>query len=63
IERQLNKKIFNKHINFFRLVMSHWFHNSSNDTEIRRFYNNLKTVFKKVSIPNGIEKNEWHMDY
>lgn len=59
LTRQLNKEVFQKHIEFFRLVILHWLRNPSNKSDIVTFYKNLNTVFLKVCIPNGIEKEEW----
>ncbi|AUJ83190.1 AAA family ATPase [Enterobacter cancerogenus] len=63
IERELNKTIFNKHINLFRLVILHWLQNDENNDEILSFARNLEKLFYKVCIPNGIERKEWQFRY
>ncbi|MDC9622410.1 AAA family ATPase [Xenorhabdus sp. XENO-7] len=64
VERDMNKKIFNKHSVFFSLVIRHWLQNDEkNKNEISLFFNELKGVFCKVCIPNGIERKEWDFDF
>ncbi|MEI7184927.1 AAA family ATPase [Pectobacterium carotovorum] len=63
IERDLNKSAFNKHINFFRLVILHWLQNQENAGEIISFSKNIEKLFYKVCIPNGIERKEWQFSY
>jgi len=63
IERELNKTVFNKHLNFFRFVILHWLQNVDNSTEILNFSQNLEKLFYKVCIPNGIERKEWQFRY
>jgi len=63
IERENNKKIFNKHINFFTLVIMHWLQNESNFQEVKKFSDELQTAFLKVCMPNGIERKEWKFSY
>ncbi|UYP72862.1 hypothetical protein [Pantoea dispersa] len=62
VARDLNKKRFEKHREFFDLVFRDWISDGKNANEISKFYNSLKTVFFKVSMPNGIEKKEWDFD-
>ncbi|TYL42367.1 ATP-dependent endonuclease [Dickeya sp. ws52] len=62
VARDLNKKQFEKHREFFELVFRDWISDENNDKEISNFYNDLKTVFFKVSMANGIEKREWDFD-
>lgn len=59
-EREWNKEVFNNHQNFWKLVMRHWLQNKTNSEEINIFYSNLKKLFLKVCVPNGIEKSEWN---
>ena len=59
-ERELNKKIFNNYTKFWELVIRHWLQNEENNGEIELFYNNLKSLFHKVCLSNGIEKSEWN---
>lgn len=59
-ERELNKSIFNKYRKFWELVIRHWLQNEENNGEIELFYKNLKSLFQKVCLSNGIEKSEWN---
>lgn len=58
-ERENNKKIFNGHSSFFDFLFKHWMHNEANKKEIDIFYNNLKTLFLKVSYIRGIDSSLW----
>lgn len=62
VARELNKKRFEKHQEFFDLVFRDWISDEANREEISKFYNELKAVFFKVSMANGIEKKEWDFD-
>ncbi|HEJ9638218.1 TPA: AAA family ATPase [Proteus mirabilis] len=59
IERERNKKVFNAHLPFFRIVILHWLQNENNKKEVAKFLNNLEVLFNKVCVPNGIERSEW----
>ncbi|WP_447882717.1 ATP-dependent nuclease [Serratia fonticola] len=63
IVRSENKKVFNKHSAFFRIVIRHWLQNEKNKVEIKSFFNNLRTMFFKVCILNGIERKEWDVNF
>ncbi|MFP9527778.1 ATP-dependent nuclease [Pectobacterium brasiliense] len=62
VARDLNKKRFEKHREFFDLVFRDWISDEKNKKDISKFYSNLKTIFFKVSMANGIEKKEWDFD-
>ncbi|MBN3131604.1 AAA family ATPase [Pectobacterium brasiliense] len=62
VARDLNKKRFEKHLEFFDLVFRDWISDEKNKKDISKFYSNLKTIFFKVSMANGIEKKEWDFD-
>lgn len=62
VARDLNKKRFEKHREFFELVFRDWISDEKNREDISRFYSNLKITFFKVSMANGIEKKEWDFD-
>lgn len=56
-EREFNKKLFNSKLEFFRLVIEHWIEN--NEKEVHKFYENLKTLFIKVSSYHKIDLSLW----
>ncbi|MBR3262649.1 MAG: AAA family ATPase [Lachnospiraceae bacterium] len=58
-ERVFNKDLFNSHIEFFKLLFKHWLHNPEHNEQIQRVYENLRTLFKKVSTYNEINAAEW----
>ena len=58
-EREFNKNLFNKYKGFFDYLFKHWMNNESNKNEMDKFYNNLKSLFKKVSFIRGIDSNLW----
>lgn len=60
VERAKNKKVFNHHLEFFRLVILHWLQNEQNKKELLKFVTHLKELFYKVCIPNGIDSTEWN---
>lgn len=53
------KELFNQQKSFFELLFKHWLHNPNNQSVLNKFYYDLKTLFKKVSIYNEINSNEW----
>ena len=57
--REFNKELFNEYQAFFELVFKHWIHNIENKPEIDRFYNELHTLFLKVSHYHEINPSEW----
>ena len=56
-EREFNKKLFSSKLEFFRLVIEHWIEN--NEKEVHKFYENLKTLFIKVSSYHKIDLSLW----
>lgn len=58
-EREFNKKLFNKYKIFFDLLFKHWLFDKRNEKEILLFYNNLKILFTKNALFNGINPKEW----
>lgn len=59
LRRAFNKKLFKDNKKFFEFLFKHWLNNPVNQDEIEKFYKNMKSMFKKVSIYNGINPNEW----
>lgn len=53
------KELFNKEKAFFELLFKHWLHNPNNQPALNKFYYDLKALFKKVSMYNEINPNEW----
>ena len=60
-EREMNKKVFNTHIVFFRLLFTYWINCPSNKTEVDKFYTKLNSLFKKVCGYHQINSNEWNI--
>lgn len=61
VERELRKKVFNKHERFFELLFKYWVRNSDNTDEVNRFYSDLFKMFKKVAEFHGINPNLWNI--
>ncbi|MFL8633969.1 AAA family ATPase [Clostridioides difficile] len=59
IRREENKKLFREYEEFFILVINHWILDPNNEVHIRKFYNDLKIMFKKVSKFHDISAREW----
>ena len=59
VERDLRKKVFLKHSNFFTLIMVHWINNRSNIIAVEKFYRDLYSMFKKVAEFYGINSALW----
>ena len=57
--RVFNKELFNKELTFFGLLFKNWLHNPGNQSEIERFYGQMKTLFHKTAQYNEINPNEW----
>lgn len=57
--REFNKKLFNDYKTFFELLFKHWIYNPTNQSEVQRFYNELHTLFLKVSHYHEIDPKEW----
>lgn len=62
IERELRKKVFNKHKRFFELLFKHWVNNSEHQEQVKKFYNSLHIMFRKVSEFHGINPKEWEFN-
>ena len=58
-EREFNKDLFNREKGFFEFLFKHWLHNPLNDSEINRFYRELRVLFKKIAPYNEINPAEW----
>lgn len=57
--REFNKKLFKQNKTFFEFLFKHWLHNTRNSDAIEKFYNNLKSMYKKVAHYHEINPNEW----
>ena len=59
INRDMTKKLFNKHLKFFNILFDTWLLDTDNQSEINAFYNNLFVMFKQVAPFNGIDADLW----
>jgi len=59
VRREMSKKVFNQHIDFFKLLFKHWLNNSLNQVEIDGFYTNLHIMFKKTAPCYMISPDLW----
>ena len=57
--REFYKKFFNNHKSFIKCLYRHWLYDKDNQLCIEHFYQELRTVFKKVAPYNEINPNEW----
>ena len=55
-----NKKIFNKHLLFWKYVLLDWTKSNENNRQINQFYDNLRIVFLKTAEFHGLSSNEWN---
>lgn len=58
--RERNKKIFNKHLLFWKYVLLDWTKSNENNRQINQFYDNLRIVFLKTAEFHGLSSNEWN---
>lgn len=58
-EREFNKKLFNDYKPFMDVLFKHWLYDERNNKEIYKFYKDLRTLFLKNAIVNGINPKEW----
>ncbi|HBN0521470.1 TPA: AAA family ATPase, partial [Escherichia coli] len=63
LRRKLNKKIFNQHIEFFRMITRNWLDKPENQKSLQYFYNGLRSLFYRVTPTNGIDRKIWDFDY
>lgn len=63
LRRRLNKKIFNQHIEFFRMITRNWLDKPENQKSLQYFYNGLRSLFYRVTPTNGIDRKIWDFDY
>jgi predicted ATP-binding protein involved in virulence len=59
VKREENKKVFNDHNKFFKLVIINWINSVENSNQVEKFYKDLKVMFKKVSEFHDINSKEW----
>ena len=60
--REFNKSLFNEHKEFFTLLFKRWLMDERTNSEKDKFFNDLKILFRKNAIYNGINPNEWKTD-
>lgn len=58
-KREFYKTFFQRHENFYDVLLKHWLHNPKNKDEIERFYNEFRSLFKKVAPYNEINSKLW----
>ncbi|MDR2590842.1 MAG: ATP-binding protein [Oscillospiraceae bacterium] len=59
VERELNKNVFDKHKQFFELVLINWIESSINKDSMDKFYNDLRILFLKVAEFHEINPKMW----
>lgn len=57
--REFYKELFKRQENFFDLLLKHWLHNPAKQSEIDKFYDEFRAMFKKVAPYNEIDPNMW----
>ena len=56
-EREDNKRIFNHHLEKFRLVLDYWLNN--HHVELEAFYRDLRYCFRQVAVLHNIDPELW----
>lgn len=59
VKRDLNKKLFNEYIIFWKFILKNWIEDLDNEFEINKFYKNLRILFLKTADFHGINSNSW----
>lgn len=59
VRREETKKLFRQHKKFFHIVFDEWLTDPNNESEIIKFYNNLKAMYKKVAPIAGLDPDTW----
>lgn len=59
IEREKNKKLYNKYKFFFQAVFLTWLNDTANQIEIQNFYNDLYILFNKTRVAYNIPAKNW----
>lgn len=59
LRREKNKAFFNNNESFFKDVFYHWLNDPNNQLEIKKFYSNLETLYKKVCSSAGLVSDYW----
>ncbi|MBT2574976.1 AAA family ATPase [Bacillus sp. ISL-51] len=62
VERDMRKKVFLKHQRFFEILFKHWVNNPEHEEQIKKFYEDLHIMFRKVSEFHGINPKEWDFE-
>ncbi|MCO1599743.1 AAA family ATPase [Desulfosporosinus nitroreducens] len=61
VQREISKKVFNRHKRFFEILFRHWVNNTENEDQLNKFYKDLYVMFKKVAVFHGINSKEWDL--
>lgn len=57
--RDFYKDFFRRNENFFDLLLKHWLRNPDKRTQVDKFYQEFRSMFKKVAPYNEIDANMW----
>lgn len=60
--RQGNKKLFNDHKEFFKVVFAHWIEEEENQEAVKQFAKDLKIVYMKVCSLHGISTDTFKFE-
>lgn len=58
-KRELNKKLFNEFLIFWKFVIKEWINDDNNKTEVDTFFENLHALFCKTSDFHGVNRLDW----
>lgn len=59
VRREETKKLFRKQKKFFHILFDKWLIDEVNKSQIDKFYNNLRVMYKKVAPINGLDSDLW----
>ena len=59
VKRRMNKSLFLKYKDFFRVLFYHWLTNPCNESMITSFYENLGLLYKKTCSCAGLPSSRW----
>ncbi|MCL6354306.1 AAA family ATPase [Pectobacterium parmentieri] len=63
LRRALNKDVFIKHIEFFRMITRNWLDKDENKAVLSFYYKGLQTLFFKATATTGVDRKIWDFDY
>jgi len=62
VDRVSAKAIFNDHLDFFEYIFEFWMADSNNRGEMAKFFDDLKTLYKKVCVKSGLPSGKWSIE-